>query len=443
MSSQTIAIEDRLQAAIEAEELKGLRLGAFVRAISMAVIAVWLGIQVPLSEVPFYWMLLVGFVLAGWLPYDHLRRGQRWHWPRYVYPLADAILLTFTLLAPNPLDAVTYPPPLFLRFGNEIYLFMLIASAIFYYAPRIVIWSGLCVTLAWGLGTLWIAFLPASRLFSWDTLHRFSDVDDEVAYILTPELVNLNALGTQSIVFLLVAGCLALAVSRFRALMVNHANAERERSNLARYFSPNMVEELSKMDEPLGAARSQSAAILFADIVGFTSLAETQSPEKIFALLREVLGLMARQVFLHDGTLDKYLGDGIMATFGTPRSNGHEAEDALACARDILVDIAALNQRRETRGELRVEVGMGVHFGPVVLGDVGDESRLEFAVVGDTVNVASRFERLTRELGVNLVASGDLISALSDGAQYLAEGLDQGVPQHVRGRDKPVPVWTM
>ncbi len=90
-----------------------------------------------------------------------------------------------------------------------------------------------------------------------------------------------------------------------------------------------------------------------------------------------------------------------------------------------------------------MEVGIGVHFGPVVLGDVGDESRLEFAVVGDTVNVASRFERLTRELGVHLVVSGDLISALSEGAHKLVAGLDHGAPQRVRGREEPVPVWTM
>ena len=443
MSLQTMAVEDRLQITLEQEELRGLRLGALARLVSMGVIAVWLGIQVPLSEVAYFWALLVGFVLAGWLPYDHRRRGKRWRWPRYVYPFVDATLLTFTLLAPNPLDAVTYPPPLYLRFGNEIYFFLLIASSVFYYAPRIVIWSGICATLTWDVGTLRIALLPTSRLFSMDALHQISVVEDEIAYILTPELVNLNALGTQSIVFLLVAGGLALAVSRSRALKPNHANTERERSNLARHFSPNMVEELSNMDEPLGAARSQSVAILFADIVGFTSLAETQSPEKVLALLREVLGLMARQVFVHDGTLDKYLGDGIMATFGTPRSNGHEAEDALACARATLEDMAALNQRRETRGEPRVEIGIGVHFGPVVLGDVGDESRLEFAVVGDTVNVASRFERLTRELGVHLAVSGDLISALSEGAHKLVADLDHGTPQRVRGREKPVPVWTM
>jgi adenylate cyclase len=443
MRLETVTVEDRFRVVLGQEELKGLRLGAIARAVSMAVIAIWLGVQVPLSEVPFYWALLTGFVLAGWLPYDHRRRGKQWRWPRYVYPLVDATLLTFALLTPNPLDAVTYPPPLFLRFGNEIYFFLLIASSVFYYSPRIVIWSGICATLAWSIGTFWIASLSSSRLFSMDTLRGIPNVDDEIAYLLTPNLVDLNALGKQDIVFLLVAGSLALAMSRFRLLMFNHANAERERSNLARYFSPNMVEELSKMDEPLDLARTQSVAILFADIVGFTHLAETQPPERILALLREVLGLMSKQVFVHAGTLDKYLGDGIMATFGTPHSHGHEADNALGCALDILTVIADLNQRREARGEARLEVGIGVHFGPVVLGDVGDENRLEFTVVGDTVNVASRFERLTRELGVHLVVSGDLISALGEETHKLVRGLEPGLPQRVRGREEPVPIWTM
>ena len=357
--------------------------------------------------------------------------------------MIDAVLLAFTVLIPNPLSDTPLPAPIFLRFGNEIYFFMLIASTVFYYRPRIVIWSGLCATMAWGVGTLWIASLPASRLFDWNAFHRLPNVDEQAAYFLAPELVNLNDLGMQTMVFLLVAGCLAFAVARFRALMVNHAHAERERSNLARYFSPNMVEELAKIDEPLGAARAQSVAVLFADIVGFTGMAETQSPEKVFALLRDILGLMAKQVFLHGGTLDKYLGDGIMATFGTPHGNGHEADDALACARAILGEIETYNRERDRNGQPSVDIGIGLHFGPVVLGDVGDKSRLEFAVVGDTVNVASRFERLTRELGVNLVVSGDLMSALSDGAQDLKVGLDQDSPQRLRGRDRTVSIWTM
>ena len=209
-----------------------------------------------------------------------------------------------------------------------------------------------------------------------------------------------------------------------------------------------MVEELSNMDEPLGAARSQKVAILFADVVGFTGLAESQPPEKVLALLREVLKLMATRVFQHalfqhEGTLDKHLGDGIMATFGTPRTDGREAENALACARGMLEDMTVLNKLREARGEPPISLGIGVHFGPVVLGDVGDEHRLEVAVVGDAVNVASRFERLTRELGVALVASGELVTALGEGRQALVEGLVHAAPQLLRGREKPVPVWTL
>jgi adenylate cyclase len=443
MGTPTMGYEDRLHAAFEREELRGLRLGAQVRLVSMGVIAAWLTFQIPAEEIAYYWVLLTGFVLAGWLPYEHRRRGRRWRWPRYVYPFVDAALLTFCLLAPNPLDEETYPPQLFLRFGNEIYFFLLIASTVFHYTPRVVLWSGLSAVLTWGAGTLWIASLPGSVLFSHGRLHALPTTGEEVAYILTPRLVDLNVLAEQAIVFLLVAGTLALAVSRFRALLMSHAEAERQRANLARHFSPNMVEELSRMDEPLRAARSQSAAILFADVVGFTRLAETRAPEDVLALLREVLGLMARRVFRHGGTLDKYLGDGIMATFGTPRASGREAEDALACARGILADVAAMNAQRSSSAAPPVEVGIGLHFGPVVVGDVGDESRLELTVVGDTVNTASRLERLTRDLGVHLVVSGAVISALGARAQDLAADLVPRTPQQLRGRQAPAAVWTL
>lgn len=433
----------RSQAAIEAEEMIGLRLGAVVRAVTMIVIAVWLFFQVPLEEVAFYWALLAAFILAGWLPYGFRLHDGTQDWVFYLFPLLDAALMTFALLAPNPLDKETLPAPMLLRMGNEIYFFPIIASAVFYYRPVMLIWSGACVAVTWTLGTLWVALQPESRLFSWQEFRALPSLQAEIAYTIAPEMVDLNTLGTQIIVFLLVAGCLALLVSRFQGLMIGHAEAERKRSNLTRYFSPNIVDELAEADEPLGEARSQDAAVLFADVIGFTRLAETQSPERIFDLLRELLSLMAHQVFLHNGTVDKYLGDGVMATFGTPRNTGHEARDALACARAILSDVAEWNEKRVRKGEPRLEIGIGLHYGPVVLGNVGDESRLEFAVLGDTVNVASRFERLTRDLNVSLVVSGDLVAALGDRDQQVAKGLTPCRPEKVRGRDRPLPVWTL
>ena len=102
-------------------------------------------------------------------------------------------------------------------------------------------------------------------------------------------------------------------------------------------------------------------------------------------------------MFAHGGTLDKFIGDSVMATFGTPQPGPRDAAHALACARAMLASLGVWNSERTARGEMALRAGIGLHFGPVVLGDIGDERRLEFAVLGDTVNTASRLEGLTRE----------------------------------------------
>ncbi len=438
--------EVRLREAFAAEVLRGLRLGFFARVFSLGVIAIWLGISNPFPDVVYFWALLAGFILFGWLPYNHYRQGKSGYWPRYAYPLGDMALLTFTLLFPNPFsDQFTYPAQVALRFGNEIYLFILIVSTVFYYSPRVVLWGGFSAALAWSAGTLWIANLPETVFFSPSEFLNMVTVEEQLAYYFEPNLVNFQLLVTQDIVFILVAAALAVAVWRTRALVLTHAQAERARSNLARHFSPNMVDELANMDEPFGAGRSQQVGVLFADVVGFTGFAETKEANEVLRVLREVHSMMAEQVFAHDGTIDKYLGDGIMATFGTPHRGEHDAANALACARGILEDTAKWNEARAKRGDPPLHIGVGVHYGPVVLGDIGDERRLEFAVIGDTVNVASRAERLTRDLRVDLVASDELVEIVrSDGeSATLCDGLNEAPPQAIRGREESVPVWTM
>ena len=177
---------------------------------------------------------------------------------------------------------------------------------------------------------------------------------------------------------------------------------------------------------------------MFADIVGFTELAENRSPDDVLTLLREVHGIAARQVFAHHGTLDKYLGDGVMATFGTPRVGDDDADRALACAKAILRDLAQFNAGQSGAP---VRLGIGLHYGDVVLGDIGSDERLEYTVIGDTVNVASRLERLTREVGEDLVISDALYQRLQDTS--LAEGLTKGEPRQLRGREEPVAFWSL
>jgi adenylate cyclase len=236
---------------------------------------------------------------------------------------------------------------------------------------------------------------------------------------------------------------LAVAVRRSNALLVSHAGIERERSNLARYFSPNVVEQLSKNDEPLKQVRTENVAVLFIDIVGFTAYADGRDPADVIMTLRLFHERMEREIFRHGGTLDKYLGDGLMATFGTPFAGDCDACNALRCAQAMLYSVGELNRERESRGEPPIRISIGLHYGQVVLGDIG-LNRLEFAVIGTTVNAASRLESLTREFGCAMIASDDLVqqarneagSSNADFAHLVAQP-----PQAIRGLERPLGIW--
>jgi adenylate cyclase len=266
-----------------------------------------------------------------------------------------------------------------------------------------------------------------------------------LALYLDPRFVDLDAWAVTVFTTLLVSGILSLAVRRSRRLVYEQAAAARARANLARYVGPRLADTLATADEPLGAVRRQEVAVLFADIRGFTALAERRSPEEIIRLLRAFHGRMAEAVFAHGGTLDKFIGDGLMATFGTPAPGPSDATDALACARAMLRDLDGWNAERRVRGEAPIGVGIGLHHGPAVLGDIGGAERFEFAVVGDTVNVASRLERLTRELDCRLVVGDALVRQLraEGAAPDLAAGLVHLEPRALRGRGGRTDVWVL
>ena len=197
-------------------------------------------------------------------------------------------------------------------------------------------------------------------------------------------------------------------------------------------------------DEPLKQVRTQNVAVLFADIVDFTAYADGRSPMEVIGTLRLFHERMEREVFRHGGTLDKYLGDGLMATFGTPFASDSDAVNALRCAQAMIGSIDELNLDRKNHSEPPIRLSIGLHYGEVVLGDIG-LNRLEFAVIGTAVNAASRLETLTREYGCALVASDDLVrrarnEADSSNADFML--LVEKPPQTIRGLEQPVGIWT-
>jgi adenylate cyclase len=237
---------------------------------------------------------------------------------------------------------------------------------------------------------------------------------------------------------------LAVAVYRSQGMLGRAVQAERSRANLARYFSPTMVDELAGNDRPFEGARKQEIGVLFADIVGFTHLAEKATPGEVIELLREFHGRVADVIFRHGGTLDKFIGDCVMATFGTPLPAPGDATRTIFCATRIGESIAAWNAERIATGLEPIGVGIGAHYGSVVLGDIGDDRRLEFAVLGDTVNVASRLEGLTRGLSRTILISDDLVQAARKEGYTVGALLlrfAQLPSQQLRNRDQLVSVW--
>jgi len=264
-----------------------------------------------------------------------------------------------------------------------------------------------------------------------------------VTTYLDPNFVSVLKYESEIITFLVVAAGLALLVRRSRILVAERAEAERERSNLARYFSPKVVDVLAERDEPLGRVRRQAVGVLFADLVGFTTLAEDMTPEEVMAMLRAFHGRMEDEVFRHGGCLEKFIGDALLATFGVPDVGSRDATDTLACARGMLAALAAWNHERAGQGLPPLRMGIGLHYGQVVLGDIGSERSMAFATVGDTVNVTSRLQTLTRELNATIVASTELIATVNREAaeEALLGGLTGRGPQLLRGRDTPIEIW--
>jgi adenylate cyclase len=235
-------------------------------------------------------------------------------------------------------------------------------------------------------------------------------------------------------------------IARIREIDRRRAAAERARVNLSRYFSPNLVAILAERDEPLGAVRRQTVAVLFVDIVGFTRMAETMQPEAVVTMLRSFHDRMTAQIFACGGTVEKYIGDAIFAVFGLPSETPEDPLNALRCAEGMLAALKDWNQERATHGEPMLGIGIGLNHGPAVIGDVGSEHSLSFTVIGDTVNTANRLQGLTRVLNTPLVAGDPLVQAIRALPRTKDEDplarLRDGGEQILRGRTGPVRIWT-
>jgi adenylate cyclase len=207
------------------------------------------------------------------------------------------------------------------------------------------------------------------------------------------------------------------------------------RSNFERYFAPNVAAEIAQQDTavPLGGER-RPITILFSDIRGFTSMAESMGPDAIAQLLTEYFSEMVEIIFEHGGTLDKFVGDAIMALWGAPIAHADDADRALRAAVAMQQGVARLNERWAIAGRPEIGVGIGINYGEVFAGNIGSHRRLEYTVIGDAVNVANR---LCSEAGPGeILVSEALCQVVKDHADY------EYLPaMALRGRTRSVQVY--
>ena len=431
----------RLGALMAKAEREGARLQFWARTVALMAVELFFAVFAKWDPASgFMFSAVLVFFLIGLLHYRLVKKGYSPVWVGAVFGTLDMILLTLLLVGPNPFAEIVMPPAMNLREAGFQYLLIFVCLGALTLSPRLAAWLGIAAAICWTAAVAWVVTRPGTIV----TLVQAENMrfDEHVRLYFNPNYVDLINQLTHIVVILIITGILATVVSRSRRMADDYTTAERARSNLARHFSPNVVDELASNDEPFGPVRRQEMAVLFADIVGFTAYSEDHPAEQVFELLRTFHRRMEQVVFDHGGTVDNYIGDCIMATFGVPRPTEDDAARALRCARAMAAAVQEWNRERRAKGSAPVDVRIGGQYGPVVLGAIGSERNLSFAVVGDTCNVASRLQAICRELDAEVCVGADLVHAVRRaGAEEALAGLVEHGAIHVRGRDHEVEVW--
>lgn len=434
-------VADRLLTSFHETERTGLMLASVVRAvIIIALVAVFALTGAFVGDgYAFLVLMPLGLAVIGLAQFETARRWPHLGWPKYVFIALDCAYLAGLLIARHSFAEDLPPVTLAVKEGALLFFVAFLVHGAFSYSPRFILWTGLCITLAWGA-------VVAAAVAEPGTFFVLSAGDDMWGRYGDPAYLPVIKIVYDYVIVALLTAGLAVAVWRSRQLVMAAAVSERARANLARHFSPKVVDELSAREHPFGKVRRQAAAVLFADIRGFTTRCETMAPEEAMAFLREFHARMEAVIFEHGGTLDKILGDGLLAVFGVPDRGNGDAGDALACAFAMMRAVGKWNGERAVVGQFEVQIGIGLHYGHVMLGDVGSERLMTFTVVGDTVNVASRLQSLSKELGTRLVASEALVTAVKEEMRKegaLLDDLKFVGPTHLRGREHETVVYAL
>jgi adenylate cyclase len=214
------------------------------------------------------------------------------------------------------------------------------------------------------------------------------------------------------------------------------SSEKRVKSTMARYMSKEVVDQLLEAGEDQLGGKDQKISVLFSDVRRFTTISEALGARETVSMLNEYFGVMVDVIFSNGGILDKYIGDAIMALFGAPFNGPQDADNAVTVANQMMSALAVLNKGRVAVGKPPLEIGVGISTGDVIVGNIGSPKRMEYTVIGDSVNLASRLEGATKYYGAGILLSENTVRDLTK--PFLLRELDF---MRVKGKDLPVSVY--
>jgi adenylate cyclase len=211
----------------------------------------------------------------------------------------------------------------------------------------------------------------------------------------------------------------------------------RIRNIFQRYVPKEVVDEvLRRKDDSMLVGEERRVTVLISDIRGYTSITERLKPEQVVWMLNEYFAEMVEIVFKHGGIVDKFMGDSIMAFFGAPISYGDDARRAVSVGLEMIDKLNEINRRRKDRGEEEIKIGIGISTGFVVAGNIGSNKKMEYTIIGDDVNLASRIENLTRSYPNGILISQNTYNQVKD-----LVDVDKLEPVMVKGKSAPIQIY--
>ncbi len=389
----------RVVRALQAQSERSEILTSWVQAIVIAVLAT-LYIVAPSTSPADLLFRPAPWAIGVYAVFTALRlrlayTGQLGPALRAVSVVLDMALLTVTIWGFH----LEYgqPAAFYLKAPTFTYFFIFIALRTLSFSPGYVLLAGGAAALGW-LALIGYALAEPGGM---GLVTR-----DYVEY-MTSARILIGGEIDKIVSLLLVSMLLAIGVWRSRQFLESAIFEHAATTQLVRFFSPEIAEQLMQADELLrpGQGESREAAAMFVDLRGFTRLAALLEPRAIIALLGEFQRIAVPIIQQHQGSIITYLGDGIMVTFGATRPSATYAADALRCAEDLMQAVGAWVRESRARGDRAPEMGLGLEVGPVICGAIGEAGRLEYAVIGDPVNRAAKFQNHSKAEGVHALTS--------------------------------------